>query len=206
MVIACLVTELCDFQTRNVTSPFPRRFWPEPGGSVRFGSVRSRPSGADSGGSEVCFPVFLSSLTRTPTPTRQLCLSDVGRRPSGPVHIQRGWITFVFRCPFTICVLLTANFERRAVQPIRVTACVSAESASNRVRVAGRGLRSEGGDTGGGAEPRICQRRLSVVARCRADTALIMFQNNGEKWGNHGVRLPSTPTEIWTGRRNAAAF
>lgn len=47
---------------------------------------------------------------------------------------------------------------------------------------------------------------LGVVVRYRGATAVIMIGHNGEKWTEHGLRLLSTSTEIWTGRKDATAF
>lgn len=89
------------------------------------------------------------------------------------------------------------------------TAYVPVERAANHW-VGRRGLEREGGNREETAahcgEQPICQLVFSVVLRYWEAAAVIMTDYNGEKWKDHGLRLPSTWTEIWTGRKNATAF
>lgn len=114
------------------------------------------------------------------------------------------WIIFVVHIYFTICVLLTANIDGRFAQPMIAPACVTVEG-SVQSHEEGGGAWSWRAGAGGAAQQcceLICQQRIQC---CWAATAGIMIEYNGEKWKQHGLRLQSTPTEIWTGLKNPAA-
>lgn len=93
------------------------------------------------------------------------------------------------------------------------TSCSANESRSVWHRdVSVQSLRGGGGARSerAGTEETVASSRavsgiFGVVVRSRGATAVIMIEYNGAKWKDHELRSLSTPTETWTGRKDATA-